>query len=64
MNSVASITSMRSAYYFLEDVGFLKPDLIADGKFNEAYSFLFVPENQVRAEISMDDVRGKGMAGS
>ena len=47
---------------FLEDVGFFKPGLIADGKFNEAYSFLFVvPEYQVWAEISMGDVRGKGI---
>ena len=43
-------------------MGFLKPGLIADGKFNKAYSFLFVvPENQVWAEISMGDVRGKGI---
>ena len=39
---------------FLEDVGFLKPGLIADVKFNEECSFLFVVlEYQVWVEISM-----------
>ena len=53
---------MHTCGLCMREVGFFKPGLIADGKFIEAYSFLFVvPEYQVWAEISMGDVRRKGI---